>query len=57
VVRQFDADKVAVREDLPDLCRFMLATGVRIGETLAVYWSDVDLDAGVVRIDHTRCCG
>jgi integrase len=31
----------------------MLATGVRIGEALAVYWSDVDLDGCTVRIDHT----
>lgn len=29
----------------------MLATGVRIGEALAVRWEDVDLKAGVV--DHT----
>lgn len=50
---QLDADEVAVRKDLPDLCRFMLATGVRIGEALAVYWSDVDLDGCTVRIDHT----
>lgn len=50
---QLDGDDVAVRKDLPDLCRFMLATGVRIGEALAVYWSDVDLEAATVRIDHT----
>ncbi|HEX5403516.1 MAG TPA: site-specific integrase [Pseudonocardiaceae bacterium] len=50
---QLDADQVAVRKDLPDLCRFMLATGVRIGEALGVYWSDVDMDTATVRIDHT----
>ncbi len=44
---------MAVRKDLPALCRFMLATGVRIDETLAMYWSDLDLDASTVRIDHT----
>ena len=49
---QLEADEKAVRWDLPDLSRFMLATGVRIGEALAVYWSEVDLSAGVVAVDH-----
>jgi len=40
-----DADPQAVRKDLQDLTRWMLATGVRIGEALAVSWSEVDLDA------------
>jgi len=31
----------------------MMATGVRIGETLALYWEDVDLDASTVQIDWT----
>jgi integrase len=50
---QLRADRTAVRKDLPDLTRFMLATGVRIGETLGVFWSDVDLEAGTVAVDHT----
>jgi len=32
---------------------FMLATGARIGEALAVVWSDVDLDAGTVELSST----
>lgn len=36
--------------DLPDLTRMMLATGVRIGEALAVGWSEVDLDEGLVDV-------
>ncbi|WP_344923631.1 tyrosine-type recombinase/integrase [Saccharopolyspora gregorii] len=48
---QLEADEKAVRWDLPDLSRFMLATGVRVGEALAVFWSAVDLDAGVVQVD------
>ena len=48
-----DADPVARRRDLPDLCRFMLATGMRIGGVLAVTWADVDLDAATVTVDHT----
>ncbi|HEX6486195.1 MAG TPA: site-specific integrase [Nocardioidaceae bacterium] len=31
----------------------MLATGVRIGEALAMIWSDVDFNAGTVRITST----
>jgi integrase len=40
----------AARWDIPDLTRFMLATGCRVGEALAVTWDDVDLDAGTVAI-------
>lgn len=35
-----DANPYAVRKDLPDLTRFLLGTGVRIGEALAVRWAD-----------------
>lgn len=45
------ADRHAVARDLPDLTRWMLATGLRIGEALAVAWSDVDLGAGTVEVD------
>lgn len=38
---QLEQDPKAVRDDLPDLTRFMMATGVRIGEALALYWEDV----------------
>lgn len=47
------ADPRAVDADLPDLVAFMLGTGVRIGEALAVTWSQVDLEAGTVEITHT----
>jgi integrase len=47
------ADRDASRKDLPDLCEWMLGTGVRIGEALAVSWDEVDLAAGLVEIDHT----
>jgi integrase len=43
-----DGDSVAARKDLPDLCRWMLSTGIRIGEALAVSWEEVDLDGGTV---------
>lgn len=37
---------VAQAAELPDLVRFMLGTGLRIGEALAARWCDVDL-AGI----------
>jgi hypothetical protein len=43
------ADDYAVRAHLPDLVTFMLGTGVRIGESLAVLWSQVDLEAASSR--------
>jgi Phage integrase family len=46
-----EADSRAARKDLPDLTRWMLATGLRIGEALAVSWSDVDLEARTVEVD------
>lgn len=51
-LEQLESDEKAMRWDLPDLFRFMLATGVRIGEALALYWPEVDLDAGVVEVNH-----
>lgn len=48
-----ESDEQAVKRDLPDLSRFMMATGVRIGEALAVYWEDVDFEAGTVAVNYT----
>jgi integrase len=53
LLTQLQADEKARRRDLPDLVFFMLATGVRIGEALAVVWSQVDFDAGTVEITST----
>jgi integrase len=39
------ANKLAVNRDLVEPVDFMLATGVRIGEALAMRWFDLDLDA------------
>ncbi|MDQ1678072.1 MAG: hypothetical protein QOC93_3216 [Actinomycetota bacterium] len=52
-VVQLAGDEDAVRKDLPDLTAFMLATGARIGETLAVLWSEVDLERETVEITST----
>lgn len=53
LLKQLQEDEKARRRDLPDLVFFMLATAVRIGEALAVIWSDVDFNAGTVRITST----
>ena len=50
---QLGADRKAVERDLPDLCLFLMGTGVRIGEALAVVWHQVNFDAGEVEITHT----
>lgn len=48
-----DADEFAHRHDLPELARFILGTGLRLGEALGVRWSDIDLDRGSVRVERT----
>lgn len=46
------SDAQAVRADLPDLTTFMLGTGVRIGESLGLLWSQVNLDTDEIEITH-----
>lgn len=48
-----DASEHARKWDLPDLVRFMLGTGLRIGEALGVCWPDVDLDSGLLSVERT----
>jgi integrase len=47
-----DQDKVAVGADLPDLIRFAIGSGLRIGELCAVRWMDLDLD-GIPVVSET----
>jgi len=47
-----ERDEQAVDRDLPDLTRFLLATGVRIGEALAVSFMEVDFAESTVSIDY-----
>ncbi|GLY63959.1 site-specific integrase [Amycolatopsis taiwanensis] len=46
-------DKKAVERDVPALVDFMLGTGMRIGEVLAVTWAALDLEAGTVEMRAT----
>ena len=46
-------DTKAVGRDVPMLVDFMLATGMRIGEVLAIVWDALDLDAATVEIRGT----
>ncbi|GLY70808.1 hypothetical protein Atai01_74270 [Amycolatopsis taiwanensis] len=50
---QLESNEKAVRWGLPDLSKFMMATGVRIGEALGVFWEDIDFEAGTVDVAHT----
>lgn len=45
-------DERAVRADLIDLCKFMMATGERIGESLAVTWRDLNRETGEIDCGH-----
>ena len=42
LLSKLDADKQAIRDDLPDLVRLFAATGERTGEALAANWDDFD---------------
>jgi integrase len=48
---KMEADEIAARRDIPDITRFMLATGVRIGECLAVTFAELDVHAKTVGVD------
>ena len=48
-----DADDFVRRLELLELARFMLATGLRLGESLGVTWADLDLVAGSVTVQRT----
>ncbi|MGH3483485.1 MAG: site-specific integrase [Nocardioidaceae bacterium] len=52
-LEQLRSDEKAIARDLPDLSLFMMGTGVRIGEALAVLGAQVDLDAAQVEVTHT----
>lgn len=39
-----DSDKLSVGADLPDLIRFAIGSGLRVGELRAVRWMDLNLD-------------
>ena len=51
--RSLREDETAVMWDIPDLSLFLMATGLRIGEVLAVLWSEVDLEEGTVEVTST----
>jgi integrase len=48
-----DESADAQAADLPDLVRFLLGTGCRIGEALALTWPHVDLERHLVHIEAT----
>lgn len=48
LLTQVDADERAVDGDLPDVFRYLMGTGVRIGELMGLRWFRVDLEHGVV---------
>ena len=64
-VKDLDAVRAAIREwanaekrngpksvDLPDIVEMLIATGMRIGELLAIRWSDIELTAPPQQADN-----
>jgi integrase len=51
LLAKLDADEVAGRHDIPDLVRFMMGTGCRIGEAIAVQDDAIDWDEGTVSVE------
>ncbi|RKT84170.1 Site-specific recombinase XerD [Saccharopolyspora antimicrobica] len=47
---KLDADEEAGEKDLPDLVRFVAATGERAGEALGAHWKDFDAEAKKLRM-------
>ncbi len=47
-----DTDAAARRAELPDLIRFAIGSGLRIGELCAVRWMDLNLDGLPVVSEH-----
>lgn len=56
-LKRLAADPKAMRHDILDLCAFMIASGVRIGEALAVTWADIDLVGQEMVVDGTKKLG
>jgi integrase len=50
---KISADQKAIDWDLVDFTDMMLATGLRIGETSAITWPSLDLEAGTVEVRGT----
>ena len=53
LLKKLDADPVACAASVPELVRFMLGTGQRIGECLGVLWLEVDLALRQVEVSST----
>jgi integrase len=50
LLAKLDADEQACQQDLPDLVRFMLATGERTGEALGARWTDFLAEQKLIRM-------
>jgi integrase len=46
-----DTDEIAVRQDLPDIVRYLAGTGNRTGEILAIRWDTINLAERTVYVE------
>lgn len=51
IFKLFDTDMIAVRQDLPDVARYLAGTGSRTGEVLAIRWESINFTAKVAHIE------
>lgn len=52
VLMLFDQDEIAVRQDLPDIARWLAGSGNRTGEMLAIRWERIDFVSKTAYVDH-----
>jgi integrase len=51
ILEIFDTDNIAIRQDLPDIARYLAGTGHRTGEILAIRWEAINLADKTITID------
>jgi integrase len=51
IFQLLDTDQVAVRQDLPDITRYLAGTGNRTGEILAIRWETINLTEKIAYVE------
>lgn len=51
IFQLLDTDEIAVRQDLPDIARYLAGTGNRTGEIPAIRWETIHLDDKIAYVE------